>query len=282
MRVQFRALTAADLEYAPGWWAGRTLYADRRTDEDTRSAVAVEAGQVVAAGTIWLSRVHDSRFWIDIVTHPLHRRRGIGTALVRHLATLRSRDMPFAARGHVGDEALLFADALGAQTTQIVPPSRVDVTMRSALRTHSEVRSFATIERPRLEGAYTRMYEWTHATWSPVRPGFETPLRESLWLGLDIGASAVALDPRGAVAALALTYIDDDRPLLVTETVTRDQPGGERMVEGCIHRCLSILAERGVAEVDFDGHVSDPHFLPALTRLEPTGRWFRIVEFPAP
>jgi len=45
---------------------------------------------------------------------------------------------------------------------------------------------------------------------------------------------------------------------------------------------MSVLAHRGLATADFDGHVSDPHFLPALSRLQPSGRWFRLVEIPAP
>ena len=42
-----------------------------------------------------------------------------------------------------------------------------------------------------------------------------------------------------------------------------------------------MLAARGETDVVFDGHVSDPHFLPVWTRLGPTGRWFHLVEVPA-
>ena len=48
-----------------------------------------------------------------------------------------------------------------------------------------------------------------------------------------------------------------------------------------IRRSLDVLAERGIEAVEFDGHVSDPHLLPVWTRLEPSGRWFHLVEVPA-
>lgn len=57
-------------------------------------------------------------------------------------------------------------------------------------------------------------------------------------------------------------------------------PDGEHLVEACVRRSLDVLAQRGIADVEFDGHVSDPHFLPVLARLQPTGRWFRLVEIP--
>ncbi|WP_307480264.1 GNAT family N-acetyltransferase [Microbacterium trichothecenolyticum] len=280
--MQFRPLTEDDVLSSPPWWHDRRLAPDRWRDDETRSAVAVDRGEIVAAGAIWLSRVHDGRFWVDIVVHPEMRRRGIGTAVLRHLATLRSRDVPFAARGYVDDEALLFADARGAVTTQIVPPARVDLSARTFLRSHAQVQPLAGIERSRVEAANAAMYRWTHETWSPVRVGFEAALNEDLWDVLDVEASAAAVDDQGRISAVALTYRDSDPPLIVAETTRRHQAAGERLVEGCIRRALAILAHRGVTTVDFDGHVSDPHFLPALARLQPTGRWFRLVEIPTP
>ncbi|KTR94342.1 hypothetical protein NS220_09360 [Microbacterium testaceum] len=280
--MHFRSLTEDDLHSSPPWWHDRSLAADLWRDSETRSAVAIDGGEIVAAGAIWLSRVHDARFWFDIVVHPEMRRRGIGTAMLRHLATLRSRDVPFAARGYVDEEKMLFADARGAVTTQIVPPARVDLSTRTSLRSHAHVQPLAGIEKDRVEAAHAAMYRWTHETWSPVRAGFEAALNEDLWAVLDVDASAAAVDDQGRISALALTYRDTDPPLIVAETTRRDQADGEHLVEGCIRRAMAILAHRGLTTVDFDGHVSDPHFLPALSRLQPTGRWFRLVEIPTP
>lgn len=280
--MHFRSLTEDDLHSSPPWWNDRSLAADLWRDGETRSAVAIDGGEIVAAGAIWLSRVHDARFWVDIVVHPEMRRRGIGTAMLRHLATLRSRDVPFTARGYVDEEKMLFADARGAVTTQIVPPARVDLPTHTSLRSHARVQAVAGIDRARIEAAHAGMYRWTHETWSPVRAGFEAALNEDLWDVLDVDASAATVDDQGRISALALVYRDTDPPLIVAETTTRHQAEGEHLVEGCIRRAMAILAHRGLTTVDFDGHVSDPHFLPALSRLQPSGRWFRVVEIPAP
>ena len=280
--VHFRPLADDDLAVPPSWWADRSLARDRWRDDETRSAVVVDGGEIVAAGAIWLSRLHEDRFWLEIVVDPERRRRGIGTALTQHLSTLRSRDLPFMARGYVDDESMHFADALGARTIQTVPPARASLDTLTELRTHPGVQPLTGADSSRIESAYAELYRWTHETWSPVRAGFETSLAEGLWDELDVEASALAVDESGRIRALALTFRDTDPALIVAETIARNEPEGEHLVEGCIRRAMTILAHRGLTMVDFDGHVSDPHFLPALSRLRPAGRWFRLVEIPAP
>ena len=78
-----------------------------------------------------------------------------------------------------------------------------------------------------------------------------------------------------------MVYRDSDRPIVTAETVSPHTPDRDRFVEGCVRRALDVLAARGVTDVEFDGHVSDPHFLPVWTRLHPTGRWFHLMEVPA-
>ena len=53
-----------------------------------------------------------------------------------------------------------------------------------------------------------------------------------------------------------------------------------QMLDGTVAR-VEVLADRGTDVAEFDGHVSDPHFLPVWTRLSPDGRWFHLVEVPA-
>ena len=263
------------------WLAEIELRPDRWRDEHTRSAVVVESGKRVAAGIMWTSPIHADRYWIEIIVDPTRRRNGIGTAMFDHLANLRPDDLPFKTRGYVDEVRMAFADSLGARTIQVVPPALIDVADRLVLRPHQAVGSARSVSWAELLQANASIYEWTHQTWSPVSPGFAATLNQGLEDYLDLDASSVALDRSGRITAVAMAYRDAVRPIVTAESVARDGPDGERMVEACIRATLDAFAERGIVEVQFDGHVSDPHFLPVWSRLQPNGRWFRLVEMPA-
>lgn len=98
---------------------------------------------------------------------------------------------------------------------------------------------------------------------------------------VDRDATSVALDGDGTVRAIAMVYDDTVPPVLTAESTDPADPEGERLVEGCLRAALDALAARGVTQVEFDGHVSDPHFFPNWIKLDPAGRWFRLVEIPA-
>lgn len=274
----FRPLTDSDLESAPDWFGETALRADGWRDEHTRSAVAMLNDSLVAVGIIWTSRVHGDRYWCDIVVDPAHRRRRIGSAMFAHLSGLRASDLKFMTRGFVDDERLLFADALGARTIQIVPPSRVLTKHRAALRQSPHVRRGSDVAWEDLLAANAATYEWTHASWSPVSRGFAVALSEDLTDELDLDATSVAVDQDGRIRAVAMAYRDSHPPVVTAETVRAADPDGERLIEGVVRRTLDVLAERGTLEVEFDGHVTDPHLMPVWARLAPTGRWFRLVE----
>ena len=255
------------------------LRADHWRDKHTRAAVAVEGQHLVAAGMIWTSRVHDDRYWVDIVVAPDHRRRGVGSAMFGHLCTLRHDDRALTARGFVGDPALQFADVLGARTVQVVPPSHIEVAHRVRLRPWPGVVHGTDVAMSYLAAANATTYQWTHANWAPVAPGFAQALSEDLLADLDRTATAVALCATGQPRAMALVY--KDSPTIITaETVHPHDRDGERVVEGCLRAALDAVASQGITHVEFDGHISDPHFFPAWIKLDPTGRWFRLVEIP--
>lgn len=263
----------------PDWLDGVELRADRWRNEDTRAIKVIDNGDLVAVGLLWTSRVHPTdRYWAEAHVAPHRRREGIGTAVVSHLTGLRHQSIPLMHRGYVGDDLLHFADALGARTVQVVPPSIVDVAARTALRPHPSVVGADQVSWDALKRANATIYEWTHAEWSPVGPGFAEALDRILESGLDRQAASVALSSDGRIRALANAYTDRDDAEATVESVDPRDPLAERLVEGCVRRTLDVLAERGVDTVDFDGHVTDPHFMPVLARLNPRGRWFRLVE----
>lgn len=277
--MNIRPLRESDLTSTPAWTAGHELRPDLWRGEHTRAVVA-ETDGIVAVGLMWTSRVHGDRYWVNVVVDPAHRRRGIGTAMVQHLTSLRAAPLPLMTRGYVDDPALAFADALGARTIQVVPPAQTTTAARTALRAGPAAIAVGAVDRAVIEATNARIYEWTHASWSPVGPGFADALNEDLWDEIDTEASSVVADATGRILALALVYLDGETPLLTAETTDAAAPDGERLVEACILRSLDVLSSRGVVGVEFDGHVSDPHFLPVLARLQPTGRWFRLVEIP--
>lgn len=279
MAVETRALGQGDLDGGPGWFSEIELRADGWRDEHTRSLIVRDCGVPVAAGVMWTSRVHADRYWASVVVDPKRRRQGIGRRLVAELARLRAEPLPLMTRGFVGTPELAFADALGARTIQVVPPMDVDVARRNRLReTTSQTAAGSAVGLDALGAAWASMYEWSHADWSPTAPGFAAALLEGFAADVDLEATSVALDGAGSVLAVCVAFVDGGVPVLCGETVAREVPGGERLVESCLRRTLDVLAERGVRAVEMDGHVTDPHWLPAWIRLEPTGSWFRLVE----
>ncbi|GAA3753630.1 N-acetyltransferase [Microbacterium kribbense] len=279
--LRFRPLTERDLADAPGWLGEIDLRADRWRDESTRSVVAQgEDGAILAAGIVWTSHAHDDRYWADVVVDPARRRARIGTAMFRHLSGLRARDLPFMTRGYVDDPRLAFAFALGARTIQVVPPARIELVRRTALRPLPGIAPGTEVPMSAIEDANASFYQWIHASWSPVSPEFVAAVNAGLKDDLDLASTAVAVDGQGRPRAVALVYGDTDPPVVCAETVRPDEPDGERLVEGCLRAALDALAERGLAEVEFDGHVTDPHLLPNWAKLAPSGRWFLLVEVP--
>jgi len=278
--VEFSPLTQADIDGAAAWMRDIPLRADRWRGDDTRSLVATASGVPVAAGIMWTSRVHGDRYWFEIAVAPEHRRRGVARAVFAALSARRARRIPFIARGYVDEDRLAFVRALGARTIQVVPPAAVAVGARDVLRPHAAVRAATSASWDELRAANAATYEWTHADWSPVGPDFSLALNEDLAEELDAEASSIAVVD-GRIAATCLVYRDSAPPVVTAETVARTTPDGELLVEGCVRRSLEVLADRGTDVTEFDGHVSDPHFLPVWTRLSPDGRWFHLVEVSA-
>lgn len=278
--MQFTPLTQDAVDSAPEWMRAIPLRADGWRDEHTRSVLAREGEDVVAAGTLWTSRVHGDRYWCEIVVDPERRRAGIGRAVFAHLSRSRADDLPFITRGYVDEERVAFARALGGRTIQIVPPAEIAVSGRGALRTHTAVMSGADVPWADLAATNAEVYAWTHAPWSPVAADFADALNEDLGDELDVEATSVAVVD-GRIVATCMVYRDTTPPIITAETVAADTPDGERLVEACVRRSLDVLAGRGVTEVELDGHVSDPHLLPVWTRLSPMGRWFHLLEVDA-
>src|SRR3954451_22948454 len=97
--------------------------------------LGIEDGEVVGAGAYELPQLEDLDIaWVNILVDPLHRRRGLGTALLAALSDAvvaegRSRLVGDARLGSPGEG---FAAAAGARVTQTDVGSVLDVSTTDA------------------------------------------------------------------------------------------------------------------------------------------------------
>jgi ribosomal protein S18 acetylase RimI-like enzyme len=96
---------------ADGFDNGRSPAALRRSFENSQYVVFAWVGDRVVGMARLLSDGVCNAYLLDVWTHSVHRRCGIGAAMVRHLITL----VPGQHVGWQTDDAIEFYDALGAR-----------------------------------------------------------------------------------------------------------------------------------------------------------------------
>lgn len=277
--MEFAPLTDEMIADAPEWMRAIELRADGWRGPETRAFVGREGSDMVAVGVMWTSRVHDSRYWVEIVVDPARRRRGLGTAMFRGLSARRHRPIPFTARGYIDSTQVAFARSLGATVVQTVPPATIRTANYARLRAQPDVMAATSIAVQQLAAAQAAFYDWTHASWSPVATDFAGALNESLEHELDFDATSLIVDEHGEPLAMTLVW-NETPPVITGETMREDVPGGERLIEACLNRSLAVLHERGIDTAEMDGHVTDPHLAPVWSRLGAEGTDFIILEIP--
>lgn len=276
--MECRLLNDGDIAAAPDWLKGADLRPDRWRNESTRAVAGLEGSDLVAVGRIYTSRVHVGRYWTEVAVAPEVRRRGYGRQIVGHLAGLRSEPKPLCTRGHISSEAALFARSLGARPYQTCPPQHV-VTASATRLAASGLPTLrgSAVGSGELQRAWTDIYAWVHASWSPVAPGFEAPLLDGFADDLDLTHTRVVADPR--IRAAAFVFHDSPNPVVVAECRTPAEPSGLDLLRSCVRDSLLSLAAADAEAVTFDGHDSDPHFRPLLNELPATGEPFQLLEW---
>lgn len=84
--------------------------------EAPRTWVALRAGEVVGTVGVWASKYDNlDSIWVDVAVHPAHRRRGLGTLLLRHAEQLGRDEGRTVVGGDAwqSDAASAFAQAQG-------------------------------------------------------------------------------------------------------------------------------------------------------------------------
>lgn len=278
MQLTFSSTPDDHREQLPTWAQG-AYFADFTRDKHTRCLLAHNDGELVGIVAWWTARAHHTHYELQLAVAPHLQRQGIGTALYRQARAQASAPLPFFMRDYLGEPTLHFADSLGAQTIQMVPPATMPTASAQNLREHASVRSAQSVSYPEFEQAYVDFYEWTHASWHPVS-GDHRPVLARHAAEAYNDYSSVAVDAGGQVRAVIAVF-PGDYPELCGETTTPALYQGELLLEACLRRSLEKLTDAGHTTVEADGHISDPHLFPAWAKTGANGRWYRLVEIPA-
>jgi GNAT superfamily N-acetyltransferase len=285
--VDVRPAVPEDVTRA-GWAEGRyALDADEPLQR--RAMAALEGEEVVGLAGVTESRLHPSHLPLAVEVHPEHRRRGVGTALVR---SLRADGRPGVLRVFTDDDAATgFARAIGGTVLQTLPPEKVRCTS-PAVRAWTEehrgpTRSGAEVGRQRVRQAWLQAYTWVHAGWIPVRSAaaLDEVFDDAFLDGLDLLASRFTVR-EGSVSAGAFVLREtyDDAVVVVAEPTTADDtPANHQDTAACLAAVLADQADREPGNVMVDCHVSDPHTYPLLRSIpEVTGRSLVFWQVPLP
>ena len=280
MTLYYRWLTSEIKASLPTWVAMRGISSDQIRDLDTRALAVFHDEELVAIAEWYTSKAHASEYWLYIEVAPKRRRQGLGFEVFRLVSRLRHRDIPFTYRNYLHTGSLAFAHKLGAYTRQVVPPDRARLIHREELTLTFPAEALHCEQQDIFQRAYVDMYEWTHELWAPVSGEHQLTLQRDALEDIDKEATSIVYSSSGSIEGFVATYIVDGKPLLMGETASRNTPHGEQIIQSCLRRTLDILACRGIEEVQMDGHISDPHWLPNWIRLAPYGEWFTLVTIP--
>jgi GNAT superfamily N-acetyltransferase len=285
--VDVRPAVPQDLARAP--WAEGRYALDADEPLLRRATAALEGDEVVGLAGVTESRLHPSHLRLAVEVHPQHRRRGVGSTLVR---SLRADGRPGVLRVFTDDQAATrFARALGSTVLQTLPPEKVRCTS-PAVRAWAEEHRGATssgseVGRERVRQAWLQVYTWVHAGWTPVRSAAtaDEVFDDAFLDGLDLAASRFTIrDGSVSAGAFVLRETYDDAVVVVTEPTTADDTAANHQDTAvCLAAVLADQADREPGSVMVDCHVSDPHTYPLLQSIpEVTGRSLVFWQVPLP
>jgi GNAT superfamily N-acetyltransferase len=283
--VDLRPAIAEDLTRAA--WAEGRYALDADAPLLLRTTAAREGDEVVGLAGLTESRLHPSHLTLAVEVHPDHRRRGVGTALVR---SLRADGRPGLVRVFTDDAAATaFVRVLGGTVLQTLPPEKVrcaSPAVRAWAEEHRGVTHSGTeVGRESVRQAWLQAYAWVHAGWVPVRsPATLAEVFDDGFLdGLDLAASRFTVrDGRVSAGAFVLREVYDDAVVVVTEPTTADDTAANHQdTAACLAAVLADQADREPGSILVDCHVSDPHTYPLLQSIpDVTGRSLVFWEVP--
>jgi GNAT superfamily N-acetyltransferase len=278
-RVAIDGLVDADSD--PLWVAqGHTLHGPHLDDGPRwrRTVVAEVDGRVVGAATVGSNRVHTGECNLAVEVAAAHRRRGIATALVENVRTLRREPVPMASKLRPDDAAgIALLRHFGGRPYQTCPglrpdPCAADITAwceAASVPAGVAVRPLSDLAAEHRRRLWVEQYLWVHERWAPAdRAGLES-LAAQLADAANPSTSFMAVRAR-EVDAIAWAFDEDDGSVgIVAETARRDTADGAALVAATLARCLLRLRDDGCRAAEIDGHDADPHLAPVLETFPP-------------
>lgn len=237
-----------------------------------RSRVATDRdGQVIGCATVTSSALHPGRLPCAVDVAPAWRRRGVGSALLAAVGAERPDARPMSSKARLSNTAATaFVTAVGGRPYQHCPGIAVDPRAEDVRRWALARRSGSCrdlVEATDLVSVFAELYRWIHQTWSPA--GDMAVLAQVA--GEDVADADLTLSSgywvAGRLTAVAFAFPRGEACDVVAETVTADVPDGDQAVAGVVATTLLRCAERGVTDVQFDGHETDPHLAGVLRDL---------------
>lgn len=230
-------------------------------------------GRLAGFAYCFLSGLHRARYWATIRVCEEYRRQGVGTDLIKELGKVRDEARPFYVKMREDNPSLAWIRAIGATPFQVCPPMNLDLTDAATLEwleslpQRADVVPGSALSDDQLIHAYSAMYEWVHADWSPVtsRADVERVFADEVRLDLNRELSHFAMRADDVVAGVFVFRTPAGEALdAVAETTARDVPDGAAALAGCVRATALRAAEKGWTELAFDGHRDDPHLYPLL------------------
>lgn len=127
------------------------------------------------------------------------------------------------------------------------------------------------------------MYEIVHAPWSPTgsRTTLLAEFRPMIQKELDPSRSVFVVR-NDRIAAACFVFGTDRDPEV--EAICESLDPANRLARPDVAASMAeVLVNAGSTPVLFDGHITDPHFFPALQRIPAvTGKELELLEIPAP
>jgi GNAT superfamily N-acetyltransferase len=245
-----------------------------------RTRVAVgPAGEIRGAVTAAHHSVHRGQYGLAVTVGPEHRRQGLGRELVAEGLRMRSEPLPMVGQFMESDEATAaLVRSVGGEIIQTTPNFRTDpATMREWTGAQPVppgvvVDDLTGAPAKDLVEALRDLYLWQHEGWCapPVSVPGVTAYARSLVSALRRTVSSAAWVGDRLAALAVVVEEPDGGPLVISETAHRSEPNGVALVAAVVADALRRLADAGVHEVTFDGHVTDVHLDP-VTRTFPPG-----------